>query len=329
MQAPRCIEGIDPAQYERSALHSSERDWPETNCYTDVWIEILHAIGLEPAAALGFTAAQDFEGDHFTFFKFPPEDLEALFGLRITELAIYESVEAHVIAQLERGRLSLVEANSFYLPDTAGVSYQLEHTKSTIAINRIDRAAKTMDYFHGAGLYRLEGNDYDGALGQLPTQINAEMLFPYVEFVKFGAKPDKGGLKVEALSLLRKHLGKRPAENPITAFQRKIARQVEEVAARPPDFFHKYAFNTLRQVGANFELLASHIDWLGAAGEQGLGEAAAAARHLSAEAKIMQFQLARALARKRFEGLEAKLEPMKAAYEAAIGPLVARYGDPD
>ena len=326
MEGTRCIPGIDPADYQRSPLHALERDWPETNCYTDVWIEILNAMGLDPAAALGFTIAQDFEGDHFTFFKFPPEDLEALFGMRTTELAIYESVEAQVMAQMERGRLSLIEADSFYLPDTAGVSYKLEHTKSTIAINRIDRAGKRMDYFHGAGFHILEGEDYDGALGQLPSQ--KAMLFPYVEFVKFEARPSPpADLLARALDLLRKHLAHRPPQNPIAAFQREIMRQVNEVASRPPDFFHKYAFNTLRQIGANFELLASHVDWLGAQGEERLGEAADAARRLSADAKIMQFQLARAVSRRKVDGLDAKLEPMKAAYDAAIGPLAARYGD--
>ena len=45
------------------------------------------ASGEAGTIALGFTAAQDFEGDQFTFTKFPLEDLETLFGLKATELA--------------------------------------------------------------------------------------------------------------------------------------------------------------------------------------------------------------------------------------------------
>ena len=86
------IADITPQTYQQSRLHAAGRDWPETNCYTDMWIEILHATGAEPAAGLGFTLTQDFEGDHFTFFKFPQEDLEALYGARVTELAIYDTV---------------------------------------------------------------------------------------------------------------------------------------------------------------------------------------------------------------------------------------------
>ena len=36
-------------------LHGLERNWPETNCYVDLWIEVLHADGREPTAALAFT----------------------------------------------------------------------------------------------------------------------------------------------------------------------------------------------------------------------------------------------------------------------------------
>ena len=38
----------------------------------DLWIELLQGWRLEPRAALPFTVTQDFEGDHFTFFKYPP-----------------------------------------------------------------------------------------------------------------------------------------------------------------------------------------------------------------------------------------------------------------
>ena len=30
------------------ALHAPERNWPETNCYVDVWVELLHDLGLDP-----------------------------------------------------------------------------------------------------------------------------------------------------------------------------------------------------------------------------------------------------------------------------------------
>src|SRR5258708_23278407 len=44
--------GLDPAHYTRHDLHSPERIWTEKNCYVDIWIELVHALGLEPNAMM-------------------------------------------------------------------------------------------------------------------------------------------------------------------------------------------------------------------------------------------------------------------------------------
>ena len=78
---PRCcvLTGVSAAGFQPHALHSGERVWVEKNCYADVWIELLNALELEPAAMLPFTLGADFEGDHWTFFKPPLSDLRALY----------------------------------------------------------------------------------------------------------------------------------------------------------------------------------------------------------------------------------------------------------
>jgi hypothetical protein len=47
--APAAMAGrllpVDPLAYDRHAMHAGERHWPQTNCYADLWIEILHALG--------------------------------------------------------------------------------------------------------------------------------------------------------------------------------------------------------------------------------------------------------------------------------------------
>ena len=35
-----------PGTYRRHAIHGEDRIWAETNCYVDLWIELLHALGL-------------------------------------------------------------------------------------------------------------------------------------------------------------------------------------------------------------------------------------------------------------------------------------------
>ncbi|POM15437.1 hypothetical protein CSX04_03725 [Burkholderia cepacia] len=60
--------------YRPHPLHSQEMVWKQTNCYVDMWLEVLRWWGFNPYAALPFTIALDFEGDQFTFFKFPHDD---------------------------------------------------------------------------------------------------------------------------------------------------------------------------------------------------------------------------------------------------------------
>lgn len=293
--------------------------WPETNCYVDLWIEVLASHGVAPEAMFGFTLTQDFEGDQFTFFKVPLEDLEALYGIVSTELAIFDTVESHILTQIDRGRLCLVEMDSFYMPDTQGVGYRQEHGKTTVAINRLDLGGRRMDYFHNGGYFRLDSDDFDGVFQHGMPEGTLPFL-PYTEFVKFPATPaDEPHQRRIAHDLLTRHFARRPRENPIAAFASAFPAQVEAIAERPFGFFHKYAFNTLRQFGANFELLASHLEWLDP------GDDFAAARQsalkISETAKSVQFQLARAVTRKKFDPLKPVLDPAAEVWDRLVAQL--------
>jgi hypothetical protein len=319
------LHSLDPAAHRPHALHDGARAWPETNCYVDLFIELVGALGLDPEAMFGFTVTQDFEDDQFTFFKVPVDDLEALYGLRVQELAIFDDLAAHVARQVARGRVVLVEMDGFYLPDTGGVSYRILHTKTTVGITSIDVAARRMTYFHNAGFFELSGADFDGLFSQAGRERRADALLPYTEFVKLPAAPVKVDTLAVARRLMVRHLARRPAANPVAGFGTALSEHLADLAGRPQDYFHIYAFNTLRQLGANFELLASHLAWLSGKGEPGLARAEAAALEIATSAKTMQFKLARAMARGRFDGLDAFIAPMAAAWDTVMSELDARF----
>eukprot|EP00903_Cladosiphon_okamuranus_P000952 g950.t1 len=320
------FDSLSAATYQRSPLHAQDRDWPETNCYLDIWIELLPSLGLPPEACLAYSITQDFEGDQFTFFKVPLEDLEALYGLKVTELAIYDRVENHIQQQIERGRASLVEVDSYFLPDTHGIGYHQAHGKTTIVANWMDFENRTMEYFHGLGLHRLEGDDFDGIF-QRGDHAKPTPFLPYTEFVKFPKDaPALSYILAVSEELLRHHLKRRPAANPVAAFAKVFPAQVEKVSEREFDFFHLYAFNTLRQLGANFELFSSYLEWLVAQGRPELEEGVVLAKSISSTAKMVQFKLARAVMRKKFQGLEEGLVPAVEAWDNLMALLDRQYG---
>lgn len=254
----------------------------------------------------------------------PLEDLEALYGVRATELAIFDKVEDHIATQLERGRICLIEMDSFYMPDTHGVGYRKEHGKTTVAINRLDLEKRELDYFHNAGFFHLSGEDFDGLFQHHLAETDPPFL-PYTEFAKFAdSNPSPAHIRKTAERLLKFHFSRRPSANPVRAFAKVFPAQVEKVADRPFGFFHKYAFNTLRQLGANFELAASHFEWLD---KPGFSEARDHALKISEVAKTVQFQLARAVTRRKFDALATVLDPAADAWDGLMENLGKKLSD--
>jgi len=312
-------------------LHGEASIWLETNCYMDLWIELLYGWHLDPRAALPFTVAQDYEGDHFTFFKYPQADLELLYGTVVQESAIYDTLEAHIAEQVRRGHAMLVEMDSFYLPDTRATAYRMHHVKTTIAIDGIDPAAQTLSYYHSLGHYTAEADDYRGLM-RLTAELsgNGNILFPYVECAKRVRDPLRGRELSNAVAqLLRRHLGRRPGQSPIARWRADFPAQVETILARGDAYFHHYGFNLPRQLGANFEMLHHCLNWLGEHGHTVSPDIRDAAAAIAAECKVLQFRLARAMARNRPDACADCMDNLESAYDTTITGLLASFGSID
>jgi len=316
---------LDPNNYQRHIIHGGDRIWAETNCYVDLWVELLHAMGHEPIAALPFTLGIDFEGDQWTFFKFPLNDLYELYGVDVQELSIWRSLIDHVVEQVQRGRPVLVELDSFYLPDTAGTAYQLAHVKTTVAVNKIDVKNRYMEYFHNQGYFQLKDEDFI-KIFYLDLEPGKVVLPPYVEYVKMRRKESltQQQLVDISLKLLRKQLNLLPQENPFEKFKPRFQHDLEWLMNESLETFHQYSFATLRQYGACYELAHTYLHWLQQQGESGLDEAIAAIYELSNGAKAYQFQLARAMNRRKPLDL-TPLDTMALHWGNAMGSLKKYY----
>jgi len=306
--------------YRRHPIHGDERTWIETNCYTDLLIELVHSMGHDPVAMLPFTLAIDFEGDQWTFFKPPTGDLLELYGVDVQELAIWRPVLDHVVEQVSAGRIVMVELDAFHLPDTAGTSFGITHQKTTVGVNEIDPRRGFMGYFHNQGYYELEGESF-------ARLFAIEGLPPFAELVKtFPEFPaPKGEALVQAsLAKLARELAHAPRENPFPRFRKRLAADLDGLLAGDIERFHKYSFATLRQYGACFELAQSYLAWLGGQGIAGLEVPGAAFGRIAQAAKAFQFQLARSMARKKPLDL-APLDDMAAQWDVALTLLRSRY----
>lgn len=316
---------LDPQSYSRHRLHAQERDWAETNCYTDLWIELLHAMGYEPMAALPFTLTIDFEGDQWSFFKFPISDLLELYSLEVQEHMVWRPLPGHIEEQLMLGRPVLVELDSFYLPDTAGSAYQLEHVKTTVAINEIDVQNQRLGYFHAQGYYHLTGEDFLKVF-HLDGSRNPAILPPYCEIVKRRPAPALQGndLLTASQRLLAVHLQRLPEVNPFEKFRTRFEADLKWLVDEPITTFHQYSFATLRQFGACYEIAAFYLEWLQSNGVTELEEPITSIRWLSSSAKTMQFQLARAMARKKPIDLST-IDQMAEHWTKAMSALKTKF----
>jgi hypothetical protein len=305
------LMGLDPATYRAHALHLPGRTYGETNCYTDILIELLHAHGAEPLAAMGCTLRLDLEGDQWTFFKPFPEDLELLFGVDVHEMQPYRPLAEQAAEQIAQGRTLIVELDSWYLPDTLATAYRHEHVKSSVVVEGVDPAGERLRYFHGTGLYELAGEDYRGAL-RLGRAFSEDVLPPYTELVRFDAGPCLQGaeLREAARVLLRRHLARRPSSNPFVRFAAHLEHDLPRLLEGDAADYHAYAFATVRMAGSAFELAASQAQWL-------LGEradpAVAALLRIVEGCKALSFKLAR---RRAFEPEPALSSPAAAWDEA-------------
>jgi hypothetical protein len=327
------IVALDPATYRPHPLHDGSRTFPETNCAVDLWVEGLHALGLDPMPALAVTLGTDFDGDQWRMFKLPAEDLRRLYGIEADELNVWKALVTHVDEQIALGHLLVVDVDAWHLPDTAGLTYHAVHHKTTVMVQMVDVGGRRLGYFHNTGYHELSGDDFDALLGR-PDEGWGDRLPPYAESVRLDRLRREPPGPELARALAAEHLGRRPATNPITRMAKRIDEDVAWLTGRDLDDFHRYAFGTLRQCGANAELAASYLDWLGTDADADgtdastggdTAEAAEAYRSIAAGMKAAEFTLARAVRGRRADLAQA-LGACAEAWEAATARLVRRYG---
>lgn len=304
--------------YRSHPYHAPNRDWPETNCYVDVWIELLHHAGLEIAPLLPFTLAADFEGDQWTFYKPPHSDLWRLYGIEVAELTLWKDLVEHCRVQTALGRILLVEADAYHLPDTRGLDYQKSHSKTTIGIEAIDPERETLRYFHNRARFELSGSDYRGLFGRDAEKGDAS-LPPYCEIVKLDRleRRDPNELRAHSLDLLRTHRARSPETNPILRYGKVASQDLEALIAGNPDAYDLYAFAAIRQCGSCFGFSADYFRWLAERDPKWLAAAEPFAR-ISSLSSMLILKMARVVHSGRLRDLSETFDEMSVAWDQGM-----------
>jgi hypothetical protein len=318
------LSHLDSKTYVPSPLHGEAMAWVEKNCYVDVFIELIHALGLEPRAALPFVFTLDFLNDQWTFFKPPHHDLQRLYGIDIQELNVWRPLYEHALTYQETGDPISTEADSYWLPDTAGTDYRRNHVKTTIIICHIDAKAQTLGYFHNAGYFQLDGEDFRH-LFRLDVNNDPAFMPFYAEIVRLARATKKSQVEITEISLelLRHHLTLVAADNPVSRFETYVIDHCEKTKELGIDYYHAWSFATTRQLGAASELAAVYCEWLTAQGRLDLVSAAADFRTISTLTKTLLLKMARIYTTQKISDLRPLFVDMAEAWSRGIHTLSA------
>ncbi|MET0383730.1 MAG: DUF1839 family protein [Burkholderiaceae bacterium] len=345
------IAGLDAARHAPHALHGADSVWLEKNCYIDLWIELLAALKLDPHALWPCTVALDFEGDQWTFFKPPHAELRTLYGVDVQELTVWRPLAEHAIEHLSAGRPLSIEADAFWLPDTAGTDYRRTHSKTTIVLNEVDTGARRLGYFHNAGYFEAQGEDcarlldlpdaataleaiadWRGArvaeVGAAAAALDGGKLPLYAEFIRTSKRVERPPAELRALALehLATHLAFRPDDNPLRRFADRLADDLPLLRAHGLEYYHRWAFGTVRQLGAAFDFAARGLAWHEAPAASPLCGAERAFDAIARDAKTLILKLARAVSSTKPVDASALLDGMATAWEDGMRALEQAIG---
>jgi len=312
----RLKAGIAP--YQPHPLHGPTAVWTETNCAIDAWVELVHRLGFAPEPAGACALSADVCGDQWVMIKYPAENLRVLYGLDVVELNPWKSTLEHVCDHLRMGNLMTVEVDSWWLPDTTGTAYHRDHVKTAIIPLRADPQHRRLTYLHNAGQFDLEGRDFEGVFATEPGL--SLVPFPYIELIRAVESVGPEELRRRARELVATHLSRRPRDNPVHRLRPLIEDAVTALPDQTPEYFHAFAFATLRQLGATAQLAAGCLRWIEPDDDE-LATAAKGFESVSVAAKSLQFVLARA-SRGRQVALGAALDAVADTWQDAMDGVV-------
>jgi len=300
------------------------RIWSTTNAGTDTWLALLHTLGLEAEPLLMSSMCASFEGDQWTQVGLPAADLWSCHGIAVESLHVWRPLLAHLVAQLDRGNAVLVDVDLFQLPDMIGSGYQREHAPTVIAVTGYDRHAHELHYIHGAHGGTIAGRDLDALLA---AGIGAAHLPPTTRLVKLERLMARSRTELGeiGIALARLHGTRLPADNPVVAFGEALRAHGSWLSGGDASHYQRWAYATLHQCGAAFELAGDACRWLAGHGQPVQG-AVEPLKAVSRGARSLHQRLVRVPQSGRMPDVSQTVNEMASAWTDAMAILRPAYG---
>ena len=218
---------------------------------------------------------------------------------------------------LGAGKLISTEADAFWLPDTAGTDYRSNTPRRRSSSNDRCRGQR-LGYFHNAGYYALEGEDFR-RLFRLGAAPDPDFMPLFAELVRRDRIRylDAPALRSASRELLRKHIDWRPKTNAIPKFRERLEHDLPHLTQVGMEAYHAWVFGTVRQLGAAAELSALYLRWLEDDPDSRAVHAANAFLTISTVCKSLVLKIARAVNARRTLDATASFEELSSAWELA------------
>jgi hypothetical protein len=194
-------------------------------------------------------------------------------------------------------------------------------------INDLDVAAQSLGYFHNAGYYKLEGEDFVKTF-RLDAAPDPAFMPLFAEVVRVDRLVQRDDVELRSMSraLWSRHLARRPKDNPVRRFRERFERDMPQFQARGLPHYHAWAFGTTRQLGAAFELAAQNLKWLNVPADAHVERAREAFEQIATAAKSFILKGARMANSGKPLDASAVFDQMATAWEAGMHAADMAFG---
>jgi hypothetical protein len=150
----------------------------------------------------------------------------------------------------------------------------------------------------------------------------------FAEFIRIERRKHDSAAALARASrdLVARHLSRRPSTNPVARFAARFESDLPYLQEKGLDYYHQWAFGSLRQLGAAFELAAINLRWLEEHRALRADIAAAAFESISNICKSLVLKGARAVNAKRALDVRTPCSTMAEDWEKGVRALETALG---